>query len=83
MLHYAAELKNESVLSILKKESVDNETEARDVLTFLDSMCAKIATDAKENVIVLHQPIHTTDAEKICDVIEDYLEELGYEDLIE
>ena len=83
MRHYATELKDEKILSVLQKESIDSESEAKDVLVFLDSMCKKIAIDAKENVIILHQPVHTTDAEKICNVIEDYIEDLGYGHLLE
>ena len=30
----------------------------------------------------LRQPIHTTDAEKVCDVIEDFIEKLGYGHLL-
>ena len=82
MFLYATELECENILSILKNESIDSEEEARDMLGFLDSMCEKIAIDAKENLVILNQPIHTTDAEKICDVIEDYLEELGYGHLV-
>ena len=83
MKHYAAELEDEKILSVLQKESIDSESEAKDVLVFLDSMCKRIAIDAKRNVIILHQPVHTTDAEKICNVIEDYIEDLGYGHLLE
>lgn len=83
MSHYASNPENINVLAVLEKESIDSEQEAKAVLAFLDLMSDKIAEDAKSNVVVLQQPIHTTDAEKICDVIEDYIEELGYEHLIE
>lgn len=83
MRHYAEELHDEKVLSVLRKESIDSESEAKDILDFLDSMCKKIATDAKNNVVILRQPIHTTDAEKICSIIEDQIEELGYGHLFE
>ena len=74
MSYYALKIENRNVLAILKKESIDSEQEAKEILTFLNSMCDKISEDAKENINVLHQPIHTTDAEKICDIIEDYVE---------
>ncbi|TMO00088.1 hypothetical protein [Pseudoalteromonas sp. S558] len=83
MSYYASSLENKNVLAILEKQSIDSEQEAKEVITFLDLMSDKIAEDSKANVVVLQQPIHTTDAEKICDVLEDYIEELGYEHLIE
>jgi len=82
MSYYATKLENKNVQVVLKNESISSEQEAKDVLLFIDLMCKKIAEDEKKNVIVLHQSIRTTDAEKICDVIEDYIEELGYEYLI-
>ncbi|MET1257593.1 hypothetical protein [Aliikangiella maris] len=82
MSYYASNLENKSVLEILEKQSIDSEQEAKEVIAFLNLMSDKIAEDSKDNIVVLQQPIHTTDAEKICDVIEDYIEELGYEHLI-
>ncbi len=78
MTHYASLLKREKILLILEKESIDSELEAKYLLGFLDELCEKVIEDAKANVIVLNQPIHTTDAEKICSVIEDYVEQAGY-----
>ncbi len=83
MSYYASNLKNKNILVILEKESIDSEQEAKEVLTFLDLMSDKIVADSKDNVVVLQQQIHTTDAEKVCDVIEDYIAELGYEYLME
>jgi hypothetical protein len=82
MYHYAEKFSDDAVLSILKKEEIGNEISAKQVLNFLDKMCDQIAIDAKENYIILNQPVHTTDAEKICDVIEDYIEALGYDHLL-
>ena len=79
MAHYAKELDDKAVLSILEKGAIESEDEAKDTLSFLDSMCDRIAEDTEAGIVVLNQPIHTTDAEKICDAIEDYIEELGYE----
>ncbi|QFT53278.1 hypothetical protein [Microbulbifer sp. THAF38] len=79
MSYYAQKLSNQKVLNILQKDSIESEDEAKDILLFLDSMCTEIAQDAQNNVVVLRQPIKTSDAEKICDVIEDYIEEIGYE----
>lgn len=83
MFYYASHPEDSTILAILKKESIDSEQEAKDVLTFLNLMYNKIAEDAKNNVVVLKQPIHTIDAEKICDVMEDYIEDQGYEYLVE
>jgi len=78
MAYYAKELDNKKVQEILQKESIDTELEAKEILNFLDSMCEQVAVDSKSNIVVLRQPIHTTDAEKVCDVMEDFIEELGY-----
>jgi len=80
--YYANILKNERVIEILNKESIDSKNEAKELYLFLEPMCNKIAEDAKNGTTVLRQPIHTTDAEKICNIIEDYIEEIGYENLI-
>jgi len=83
MRYYAEEIGDEKALSVLRKESIDSESEAKDILAFLDSMCEKIAIDSKSNTVVLRQPVHTTDAEKILSIIEDLIEELGYGHLLE
>lgn len=83
MKYYASELGRETVKSVIKKQAIESEDEAKEILIFLDEMCSKVSVDAKENVIILNQPIHTSDAEKVCDVIEDYIEELGYGNLID
>lgn len=83
MKHYAGELGSETVKVVLEKRAIESVDEAKEVLHFLDEMCNKVSIDAKENVVVLNQPIHTSDAEKVCDVIEDYIEELGYGNLID
>ncbi|WP_148212571.1 hypothetical protein [Hahella chejuensis] len=79
MQHYAEEFKDSEVLLVLEKESIESENEANSVLNFLDSMCKKVQEDMESGVVVLNQKVHTTDAEKVCDVVEDYIEGLGYE----
>jgi hypothetical protein len=83
MKYYAAELGSETVKVVMEKQAIESEDEAKEILIFLDEMCSKVSIDAKDNVVVLNQPIHTSDAEKVCDVIEDYIEELGYGNLID
>ncbi len=46
-------------------------------------MCDHVLEDSKNNVEVLNQAVCTSDAEKVRDVIEDYIEEAGYEYLVE
>lgn len=83
MRHYAEVIGDDGALSILRKESIDSESEAKAILVFLDSMCDRIADDAGNNTIILRQPVHTTDAEKVCSIMEDLIEELGYGHLLE
>lgn len=78
MVHYAEKLENKEVVDILKKMSVDDEIEANAMVKFLDDLCDAVAEDSKAGVAVLNQPIHTVDAEKVCDVMYDYLDDLGY-----
>ncbi|WP_444929443.1 hypothetical protein ACJJIF_16625 [Microbulbifer sp. SSSA002] len=76
--YYASKLSNQEVLDILQKNSIESKREAKDILLFLDSMCIEISKDAQNNTLVLRQPIKTVDAEKVCDIIEDYIEAIGY-----
>jgi len=48
------------------------------MISFLAVMSEQVAIDANNKVTVLRQIVCTTDAEKVCDVIEDYIESLGY-----
>ena len=82
MRHYAEKLSDNAVLSILEKEQISNEMESKQVLKFLDTMCDQIAIDSKEDYVILNQPVYTTDAEKIFDVIKDHIEALGYGHLL-
>ncbi len=83
MAYYAKQLNDETVLRVLSNLSINTEDEAKRVLSFLEIMCDHVIEDAKNNVVVLNQSVCTSDAEKVCDVIEDYIEEIGYEHLVE
>ena len=83
MTYYAKEFGAVEVQKILEKESIDSEHEAKSILNFLGQMCPKVAEDATNGVVVLNQVVHTTDAEKVCNVIEDYIEDAGYGDLLD
>jgi hypothetical protein len=83
MSHYARKFEDDVVLSVLDKLAIENEEEAIKVLSFLNTMCDHVATDANNNMVVLNQTVCTADAEKVCDAIEDYIEEIGYEHLVE
>ena len=82
MNHYAAVTESATVQGILDKRSVDSEAEARAMLEFLDLMCSRVAEDTKRGVVVGNQRVVTSDAEKVCEAVESYLEELGYDDLM-
>lgn len=82
MAHYASEFDAIEIQKILAKESIDSKDEAKSIIDFLNRMCPKVAEDAKKNVRVLNQVVHTTDAEKVCNEMEDYIEEIGYGDLL-
>lgn len=83
MVFYAEKLNDNAVLSVLNKLSIDTEDEAKSVLAFLDSMCEIVVEDSKNKVVVLNQAVCTSDAEKVCDVIEDYVEEAGFAHLVD
>lgn len=83
MSYYAEKLNDESVLSVLNKQSIESEVEAKNVLNFLSNLCDHVSDDSKNNVVVLNQAVCTSDTEKVCDVIEDYIEEIGYEHLVD
>ena len=77
--HYANIADASEVVNVLNKATVDSAHEARVLYEFLGTLCDLVAADAKKGVVVLNQPIETADAEKVCEVVEDYLNELGYE----
>ena len=77
--HYAAAAKDAEIVELLNKGEVESEQEAKVLYAFLSTMCELVAADAKKGVVVLNQPVHTTDAEKVCEVVEDYLNDRGYE----
>ena len=79
--HYATAANASEVLVLLSKGAVDSAHEAKLLYDFLATFCELVAVDAQSEVTVLNQPIHTTDAEKVCEVVEDYLNELGYEQI--
>ncbi len=83
MSYYAKKLGDDNVISVLDKLSIDNEDEAKKLLSFLNEMCSHVKQDSSNNVVVLNQVVCTSDAEKVCDIIEDYIEEIGYENLVE
>lgn len=78
MTYYAEKFESKEVMGILKKMSVDDEVEAKAMVKFLGDLCDAVAEDSEAGVVVLNQPIHTVDAEKVCDVMYDYLDGLGY-----
>lgn len=81
--HYANALNATGIKSILDKSAVETDEEASELLDFLEEMCAQVKTDAGEEVIVLRQPVTTYDAEKVCSVVEDYLENAGFGHLLD
>jgi len=83
VLYYAQKLKNEVVLSVLTKQKIDNEAEARAVLLFLNDMSNRVIIDVKHDVVVLNRKVQTSDAEKVCNVVEGYIEDSGYAYLVE
>ena len=76
--YYADTLNSVEVKDILNKKRINTEHEAKSLLKFLDEMCVQVAKDTNAGVVVLRQKVATYDAEKVCSVIEDYLEDIGY-----
>lgn len=81
--HYAKELNDKVLIDILKKEAINSEEEAKSVIKFLDGLCDRVRQDAKSGVVVLNQTVHTSDAEKVYEVMSDYVASAGYEYLLE
>src|ERR1044071_7043661 len=81
--YYARKSGAQLVLSLLAKGDVSNETEAKALLDFLEVMSEAVAVDARNHVSVLENEIvHTSDAVKISDLVESYLEERGFGHLL-
>lgn len=81
--YYARKTNSQPVLAILAKRDIDDEAEAKELLAFLDVMSDAIAVDAKSQVAVLeNEHVHTSDAVKVSEVIESYLEARGYGHLL-
>ena len=76
ILHYSNELN-------LKIEEIASEKEAKELLSFVDSMCDQSAIDMKEKRIVLGHPANTYEAEKATMAIQDFIEDSGFEYLID
>jgi len=83
MYQYAEKINDKGALTLIKRLSIDSESEAKNMLTFLELMCSHVLEDSKDNVVILNQPVCTSDLEKVCDVIEDHIEDIGYEHLID
>jgi hypothetical protein len=82
ILYYANEL-GMKVDETLSKEKIFSEQEAKDLLSFVDPMCAQSALDMKEKKIVLGHPANTYEAEKATMAIQDFVEDSGFEYLID
>ncbi len=81
ILYYANEL-GLQIAEILSKEKI-SEQEAKDLLAFIDSMCDQSVLDMKENKIVLGHPANTYEAEKASMAIHDFVEDSGFDNLID
>lgn len=81
ILHYANEL-DVSIDQIISKEKISSEHEAKHLLSFVETMCAQIAIDMKQKKIVLGHPANTHEAEKAEMAIQDFIEDSGFEYLI-
>ncbi len=82
ILYYANEL-GLKIDEILFKEKIYSEQEAKDLLSFVDTMCDQSTLDMKEKKIVLGHPANTYEAEKATMAIQDFIEDSGFEYLID
>ncbi len=82
ILYYANEL-GLQIAEILSKEKISSEQEAKDLLAFIDSMCDQSVLDMKEKKIVLGHPANTYEAEKASMAIQDFVEDSGFDYLID
>lgn len=81
ILYYVEEL-DIKIGDIISHEKISSEQEAKDLLAFIDSMCTQSAIDMKEKKIVLDHPANTYDAEKAAMIIQDFVEDSGFDYLI-
>jgi hypothetical protein len=81
--HYARKTKSKQILEILSKGDVSTEADAQALFEFLDVMSDAIGVDAQNNVSVLeNERVHTSDAVKVSEVVESYLEQRGFGHLL-
>lgn len=82
LLHYANEL-GSNIAEIISKDKISTEQDAESLLSFVDAMCHQSALDMKEEKMVLGRLANTYEAEKAAMVIQDFVEDSGFEHLID
>jgi len=82
ILHYINRL-DSKLESIISEEKISSEQEAKELLAFVDLMCNQSALDMKDKKEVLGHPANTYEAEKAAMVIQDFVEDSGFEYLID
>lgn len=81
---YSNKLNNIKIQQILKKDSIETESEAKEMLEFLDKMGDCVVVDEKNGVSVIdNETVHISDVIEIFSAFHDYIEELGYGHLID
>jgi len=82
ILYYMKEL-DSKLESLISEEKLSSEEEAKKLLSFIELMCNQSAIDMKDKKEVLGHPANTHEAEKAAMVIQDFVEDCGFEYLID
>ncbi len=82
ILYYSKELMP-SMEVIFSQDKIATEKEAKDCLQFIELMCDQCIIDVKENKTILDSPASSHHAEKATMVIEDFIEDSGFDYLID
>ncbi len=83
MHHYALELNNVKVQEILEKKHVNSDEDAREIMQFLERLSGQIKVDVAAKKTIFRNTVTLDDGVDICDNMELYLENLGYEEIVE
>ncbi|OZG70001.1 hypothetical protein BTA51_28140 [Hahella sp. CCB-MM4] len=81
--HYAEIVGSQNISSIISKGAVSSEDEARELISFIDTMCRQSQSDEAAGKTVLGYPAKTYDAEKAAMILEELIEDCGFDYLID
>ncbi len=80
---YADKLQDRTIPTLLDKQILENESEAKHILEFCEKMFDLAIDFEKQGEMVLGEPAIVYDVEKVYSVLNDFVSEQGYDYLIE